>query len=105
MWASHTRTFLVAAGHDAGAVTAVSDRQHRAGVAVEWVESLPVSASHTRTAQSSPPDTMRVPSRLHPTDRHPAGVAVEAVELFAGVGVPHPHRPIVAARRDAGAVR
>jgi hypothetical protein len=31
-------------------------------------------------------------------------VTVEAVELYAGVGVPHPHRRVVAAGDDAGTV-
>ena len=57
----------------------------------------PVSASHSRTVLSSPAEASRCPSGLNATLVHRAGVAGERVaDRLAGVGVPQPHRAVVA---------
>ena len=56
-----------------------------------------MSAFHSRTVSSSPAEASRCPSGLNATLRHRAGVAGEGVaEGLAGVGVPQPHRAVVA---------
>ena len=63
------------------------------GAPIGW----PVSASHSRTVSSSPALASRCPSGLNATLRHRAGVAGERVaDRLAGVGVPQPHRAVVA---------
>jgi hypothetical protein len=52
---------------------------------------------------SSLPVTMQVPSWLYRPSA-PSRCGRRAVELFAGVSVPHPHRVVVAAGDDAGAI-
>ena len=66
----------------------------------------PVSAFHSRTVWSSLAEAIRCPSGLNATLAHPVGVAGERVaEGLAGVGVPQPHRLVVAGGGDAGARR
>ena len=57
----------------------------------------PVSAFHSRTVPSPLALASRCPSGLNATPSHRAGVAGERVaEGLAGVGVPQPHRAVVA---------
>ncbi len=65
----------------------------------------PVSASHSRTVLSSLPEAMPVPVGAERHADHRVGVAGERVaDGLAGVGVPQPHRVVVTAGDDAGAV-
>ena len=62
----------------------------------------PVSASHSRTVLSSLPEAMRFPSGLNATLDTASGVAGQrCADRLAGVGVPQPHRLVVAAGGDA----
>ena len=64
------------------------------GCPIGW----PVSASHTRTVLSSLPETMRLPSGLNATLVTASVWPVSGcADRLAGVGVPHPHRLVVAA--------
>ncbi len=70
-----------------------------------WPTGWPVSASHSRTVLSQLPETMRCPSGLNATLVTALGVAGERLaDGLAGVGVPQPHRVVVAAGDDAVAV-
>ena len=62
----------------------------------------PVSASHSRTVLSTLPETMRVPVGAERHAGHRVGVAGQRLaDRLAGVGVPQPHRLVVAAGDDA----
>ena len=66
----------------------------------------PVSAFHSRTVLSALAVASRCPSGLNATLVHRAGVAGEGVaDGLAGVGVPQPHRAVVAGGGRAGARR
>ena len=63
------------------------------GAPIGW----PVSASHSRTVASALAEASRCPSGLNATLVHRAGVAGErGADRLAGVGVPQPHRRVVA---------
>ena len=59
-------------------------------------------AGHSRTVLSSPAVASRCPSGLNATLEHRAGVAGEwGADRLAGVGVPQPHRLVVAGGGEA----
>ena len=97
--AFHSRTVRVVAG--GGQPVPVGAERHTVtapvwpvrGAPIGW----PVSASHSRTVPSSLAVASRCPSGLNATLAHRAGVAGErGADGLAGVGVPQPHRAVVA---------
>ena len=64
------------------------------------------SAGHSRTVWSALAEARRCPSGLNATPNTSAGVAGErGADRLAGVGVPQPHRVVVAGRWPGGARR
>ena len=108
MSASHTRTVLSALPE---AIRCPSGLNATLNTVPVWPVSgapmgWPVSASHSRTVLSAPPEASRCPSGLNATLNTVSVWPVSGcAEGLAGVGVPHPHRVVVAGGGDAGARR
>ena len=100
------------AGHNRTVVSSLADAKRRPSglnatpvTAEVWPVSgaptgCPVSASHSRTVVSSLADAKQTPVRAERHAGHRGGVAGERrTNRLAGVGVPQPHRGVLASRR------
>ena len=108
MAASHTRTVLSRLPEAMRcAVGAERHARHRVGVAGQRLPTgWPVPTSHTRTVLSQLPEAMRLAVGAERHAGHRVRVAGQRrADRLAGVGVPHPHRLVVAAGDDAACRR